>query len=130
MHGGAGAKGGQQRAAGEGQRGRGAARQGWHAHADPPFSPRRAPPARAAAQGQFAASEEARKELQGALAKKQEAANRLALLQEELVMLANMSPADMAALQARHAHGARGRRWRRALAALGARRGRVAAGRG
>lgn len=52
-----------------------------------------------AAQGQFQASEEARKELQAALAKKQEAANKLQLLQQEIAMLNNMNPQEMAALQ-------------------------------
>jgi hypothetical protein len=58
-------------------------------------------PRRAAAQGQFKESEEARKELQAALARKQEAASKLQLLQQEIAMLANMNPQEMAALQVR-----------------------------
>ncbi|KAI8469930.1 MAG: hypothetical protein J3K34DRAFT_521730 [Monoraphidium minutum] len=70
-----------------------------------------------AAEGQFAASEVARKELQGALAAKQEAANKLILLQQEIAMLNNMNPADMAALQARAGRGTRGRAERAAWSA-------------
>eukprot|EP00775_Hariotina_reticulata_P003445 gene3445-3716_t len=52
-----------------------------------------------AAQSQAEAGSKARQELQALLARKQEAANKLDLLQEELKMMQNLNPAELVALE-------------------------------
>lgn len=53
----------------------------------------------AAAQSQEEEGKEARQKLQALLARKQEAANKLELLQQEIAMMANLNPAELAALE-------------------------------
>ncbi|WIA34036.1 hypothetical protein OEZ86_012415 [Tetradesmus obliquus] len=55
--------------------------------------------ARLAAQSQEEEGKEARQKLQALLARKQEAANKLELLQQEIAMMANLNPAELAALE-------------------------------
>eukprot|EP00878_Enallax_costatus_P014044 GHUV01014686.1.p1 GENE.GHUV01014686.1~~GHUV01014686.1.p1 ORF type:complete len:952 (+),score=416.02 GHUV01014686.1:1010-3865(+) len=55
--------------------------------------------ARLAAQSQEEEGNQARQKLQALLARKQEAANKLELLQEELAMMQNFNPAELAALE-------------------------------
>lgn len=53
----------------------------------------------AAAQTQEEEGNAARQKLQALLARKQEAVNKLELLQQELAMMQNMNPAELAALE-------------------------------
>jgi hypothetical protein len=53
----------------------------------------------AAAASQEEEGNAARAKLQALLARKQEAANKLELLQQEIAMMANMNPAELAALE-------------------------------
>lgn len=52
-----------------------------------------------AAESQAEEGNAARTKLQALLARKQEAANKLELLQQEISMMANMNPAELAALE-------------------------------
>jgi hypothetical protein len=53
----------------------------------------------AAAASQEEEGNAARTKLQALLARKQEAANKLELLQQEIAMMANLNPAELAALE-------------------------------